>query len=500
MNARAYFTILRPGRTLFASALYVGFVYVWLITLFRAPAAEALWLTLALFGPAVLGILLLGPLHEVMHRSAFPLLPDARRQLRRWHLRALSVVALLFFIPAVLFVDTIPAAALLGLIAAGLSLPLLTSRRRVMGQLRLHSFVFILAAIAVAAAGRPALIAACQHAPWWVLIAGFAVAYGCVRIGFSATQTGNRWRDPEQFCLQSRMPFVGTEIMLHAQQQLRQRALEGNDRPIRQWDTVAVGPTLREWVRVTHHARFGQMSRLRLFGRLTLAGILLMPLILGVFFVASKLISDDTLFADIYRLLVAASPVAGLTRQPPVGMVLLLSPLAAYGFALLAAVNAATPTLPFPIARDRVARALCLDAARLGTGVYAANFLGTALTLFIASRFAGEPFGGGVVQKLVASYAVLPATLLFGLGFLSLRPGVVRFSAAIAFGLAGVLAVVGANLYFTSFLLSPTGLLACAATTALSGWGCWRVIRRHYQTCDLTHAGETLRKLGIGLA
>ncbi len=500
MNARAYFTILRPWRTLFAAALYTSFVYLWLRTLFRASAPETLWLTLTLFGPAVLGTLLLGPLDEVMHRSVFPLLPNARRQLRRWHLRALSVVALLFFIPAVLFVDTVPAAALFGLIAAGLSLPLLTSRRRIMGQLRLHSLVFILAAITVAATGRPALIAACQHAPWAVSIAGLALVYGCVRIGFSTTRTGNRWRDPEQFCLQSRLPFVGTEIMLHAQQQMRQRALEGSDQPVRQWDIVAVGDSLRDWVRVIHHARFGQMSRARLFGRLTLAGFLLVPLLLGAFFGLAKLVSSDTLFADIYRLLVAASPVAGLTRQPPIGMVLILSPLAAFGFALLAAVNAATPTLPFPIARDRLARSLFLDAARLATGVYAASFLGTALSLVIASRIAGEPFGEGVLQKLVAAYAVLPPTVLFGLSLLSLRHGFVRVLVAIAYGLGSVLAVVGANLYFTDFLLSPPGLLACASTTALSGWASWRLIRRHYQTCDLNQAGQTLRKLGIGLA
>ena len=500
MNLRAYLTILRPGRTLFAAALFVGFVYLWLSTLFHAPAPEALWLTLALFGPAVLGILLLGPLDEVMHRSVFPLLPDARRQLRRWHLRALTVTAIILFVPAVIFADTIPAAALLGLIVAGLSLPLLNSRHRVMGQLRLHSLLLILGGIALAATGRPALIAACQHAPWAVLIAGFALAYGCFRIGFSVTHTGNRWRDPAQFCLQSTLPFVGTDISLLVGQQMRQQTHEGNDQTARDWNTAAVGPSLRDWVRVTHHARFGNMSRLRHLVQFGFGGIIMVPLMLGVFFAMAKIISADTTFAEIYRMLATAGRNFGRITRPESGMVFILSPLAAYGFALLAAVTAATPALAFPIARERLAGSLFLDATRLVVAVYAANFLGTALSLYVASQIAGETFEPAMLHKLLAAYAVLPPTILFGLGVLLLRHGFARFMGANAYGLVCVLAVVGANHLFTDFVLSPLGWLSCIAATAVSVWLSWLAMRRHFRTCNLLQTGGSLLKLGIGIA
>ena len=91
MNTRLYLCLLRPGRTLAVLAMYGWLAWCWLHFLFGLPDAAARFLALAVIIPALLGGLLIGPIHEAMHRTFFPLLPGARLALRRWHGISLSV-------------------------------------------------------------------------------------------------------------------------------------------------------------------------------------------------------------------------------------------------------------------------------------------------------------------------------------------------------------------------------------------------------------------------
>jgi len=277
MNARAYFCILRPVRTVIFALLYGGFVWMWLWSLLRVPASERPFLVVAVIGPVILGSMFLGPLHEVMHRSFFPTLPGARQRLRRWHTLALAVASIVLVVPAAIFVGDIPRTALYGLIIAGLSLPVLNSRRRSWGLFRPQFLLLILAGIVLVLAGRYALIAICRQVPIGVLAVGVGIVFISFRIGFSKQRVRDRWRDPNLYCFQSMVPFLGTDVMLHAQAQNRQYAQENSRRQGRDWNVTSIGTSIREWGRVIHHARFGRGSRIRQLLGLAVTGAMQTP-------------------------------------------------------------------------------------------------------------------------------------------------------------------------------------------------------------------------------
>ena len=500
MNARAYFTILRPWRTLVVAPMYSGFVYLWLRTLFHAPAPEALLFTLAFFGPVVLGGLLLGPLHEVMHRSTFPLLPDARRQFRRWHLRSLAVVSALYFIAAVGFVKTVPGAASCGLIVAGLTLPLLNNRRRLWGPTRPQIPLFILFGILLMALGRELIVSACITAPWAVLAGGLGFAALGFRSGFSSRNTRDRWRDPIHYCFQSTLPFVGTEVILHAQEQNRQFAQENSRQRGADWTSTNIGANWHDWVRVLHHARFGRYGRSRHLIRLGLAGAVLTPIFAGSCYGMTKIAGQALTLSELCRQLVETGKVSASPKDSLLGMVFILTPLFVFGVSLLVAMMAAAPASAFPITRKRLADALFLDACLLATCVYGGNLLGTTLSFFMASVVAGIPLEAGMLVKPLAAVAILPPAIVLSLGITFLRGSILRYLTGIVVVLGTMVGVIAVNLKFGPLVFTPLGLSACIAATGLAAWLSRLALRSHYQTCDLNRAGDGLRKLGLGIA
>ena len=410
MSLRAYLTLLRPWRTLVIATMYSGFVYLWLRTLFHAPARDSLLFTLAFFGPAVLGGMLLGPLHEVMHRSTFPMLPGARREFRRWHLRSLAAASLLFFIPTVCFAKTVPVAASYGLIIAGLALPLLNTRRRLWGSTRPQLPLFILCGVLAMALGRELITAACDAAPWVVLAGGLSFAALCFRSGFSSPNTRDRWRDPLLYCVQSTLPFVGSDILIHAQGQMRQFAQERNDKPSLDWNVTTVGTSLRGWCRAIHHARIGNMSRLSLFVRLDLTGAVFFPLFFVIAYAMSKLGGDSaSSLTKFCHLLLDNGKTGGSTSvHPIVGTVLTMPPFFFFGIGMLVAMQSAAPSTRFPISRARLARCLFTAAIRRVAIISVAYLFGIGLSLFAASWIVGRPFELSALSKPLATAAIIP--------------------------------------------------------------------------------------------
>ncbi|HOF10339.1 MAG TPA: hypothetical protein PLV33_10125, partial [Opitutaceae bacterium] len=131
MNARLYLRLLRPGRTLAVLAMYGWLAWSWLHFLFGLPNNASRFLAFAVIVPAMLGGLLIGPIHEAMHRTFFPLLPGARLALRRWHGISLIVGGLALLALAIPLVPEHTPAALAGLIALSMALPMLNRRRRI---------------------------------------------------------------------------------------------------------------------------------------------------------------------------------------------------------------------------------------------------------------------------------------------------------------------------------------------------------------------------------
>lgn len=214
MNARAYFTILRPVRTLLLAAFYAWALGLNVLKIIGgASTKEANFLTLVTIAPIFLGSFLLGPLHEVMHRSFSALLPGAREAFLRWHLRAVTVAALLLLGAAEFCRFEFPRAASLGFILAGLSLPLLNTRTAPPYS-SWYKAIFALTACAFAASpARVHLIEAGRVLPWLIFTGGAACALFCFRHSFAADRVRERSRNPLLvFCFQSLAPIPGSSF------------------------------------------------------------------------------------------------------------------------------------------------------------------------------------------------------------------------------------------------------------------------------------------------
>jgi hypothetical protein len=498
MNARAYFQILRPVRTLVVTMFLVGFSYFCLRAVLHVSASEALFLILALFGPVIVGSLLLGPLHEVMHRSFFPLLPEARRRLRRWHLRAIAVVSAFLFGLAAAFLPGIPRVALYGLIAAGLSLRLL-SRGRLRGTDRLRYLPTLLLMLVLGITPYRAVVTVCQQTPWIVFAAGLGFAYVCFRIGFAPWFVRNRWRDPNLFCVQSVAPFFGIDMLVYAGTQTRQLTQERSTRIGRDWSTSSIGSSLYTWVRVVHHARYGRISRLRQLLGLAFAGAVVVPVLLGYNYLMAKFSQPQTNLALFCRQILEAGKATGSIDHPQPIQLFTMAPTFAYTMPLIATLVACLPTCLLPISRQRLASCLFIDAHRTASFIFVVNVLGLILGFYAISVIAGVPFDVSTLRKPLAAYAILPPAITLNLGVSFLRSILWRSLASIG-GL--VITIVAVSIIETKFapnVLSPLGLLACAVATGFAGWLSWLAFLRYYEACDLNHPGDWLRKLGFNI-
>ena len=497
MNARAYFQILRPGRTLFATLIAGVYVYIFVVTVLHAATSERLLFGLAIIGPVVVGRLLVGPLHEVMHRSFFPTLPDARSIFRRWHLCAVTAASVVFFVLSALFVTNIPRPALYGLIMAGLSMPAFDSQRSRPVMLRLTFSMLLLPILIMLVSMHSAVVAICQQAPWAVLVGGLSFSYACFRKGFSAQNVCECWRDPNFYCTQSTMVFIGTDILLHAQAETRQLAQQRSSGNGHDWSVASVGTSLSDWLRVVHHARFGRTSRLIQYVRLVLGGACIVPL--GLFFIFAAEKGTGKSVAQLARLFLEVGKTGSTLAHPELLLFFILSPLAACGLAWLAGTMASIPACPFPLARQRLATCLYVDACIRAASVFVTIGVTTALCIYVISHIAGVPFEPAVLRVSLAAFAMQPPAIALWIGCNFLRHAGTRFLAGIVLGLGFFTVTINVILSCTAKVASPLGLLTCVAATGLAGWLSWLMFQRYYRTCDLNHTGAWLQKLGIGL-
>jgi len=501
MNARAYFRILRPGRTLVALLFYGAFVWIWLRFLFRASPLESLFFTFAVVVPVLLGVFLLGPLHEVMHRSFFPTLPGARRSLQRWHLRAVAIASVLLGIPAAIFVKAIPGVALYGLIVAGLSLPVLNSRRRTWGLLRPQFLLLILTGIVLALTARSVFVAACQHASWAVLVGGLGFAWVCFRIGFSARRVRDRWRDPLLFCFQSMMPFFGGDLIQYAQVQGQQFAKERNSRLGQDWKVASVDSSPFGWARVLHHSRFGSVSRARNLLVLGIGGAILTPVSIVAAFLVARHIGASASVAAFCQHLAETGRINGSVMDIPTGFALGLPPYFVFVMNLSLAMGAAAPSCRLPLSRDRLALSLFIESHRVVTGFLVVYCASTALCLLIAGHVAGQPLAVGVLMRPLAAVLIgLPAmTLSLGV-FLVVRHAFWRVLAILVVFFGSLLIAPAVLTPFISLLFSPLGLLGWSVVAGAAGWLCWLSFRGYYRTCDLNRPSLVAKIYGMGIA
>ncbi len=498
MNARAYFQILRPGRTFFAVVSGVLYILVYLVGLIRGPASGKLLLGLAIFGPVVLGNLLVGPIHEVMHRSFFPTLPDACQRLRRWHLYAVGVAAVVLFVPTAIFVGEIPPIALFGLIVAGLSLSVLDSQRKRQASIRvLLALIFV--GFVVSDRVRSVVVMACQTVPWAFFIGGLAFATICFRRGFSAQNVRDRWRDPNFYCAQSTLVFVGTDIKLHAEAEGRQFAQRQNINLGRDWRGGVITDSLRDWRRVIRHARIGRTSKLKHVVGLALSGLFLAPLCFGFAYAMTKGSGGTRSLAQFCRLIVDSGKGGENVDWPQLWLLFTLLPVGACGLAWVAGTMAAIPVSSFPLSRGRLATCLFFEACWLATLVFLANVVATVLCIYATSRVGGVPFEARMLSTPLAVFAIQLPTIFLWISGNFVRGIFARIVLGTILGVGSLIGVIMVQVKYVSVVVSPSGLLLCVVATGLAGWVTWRTFQSFYRDCDLNNSGRMLKESGVGL-
>jgi hypothetical protein len=505
MTLRAYLTLLRPVRTLLLSAFYgwaIGFTQIKTFGGLAVP--ESLFLVCTIIGPATLGAFLIGPLHEVMHRSFAVMIPDLRIAFRRWHLITCGIAAISCFIGAELLGYPFPRTASAGLILASMSAPLL-NRRRSLGWGSLLGMVAYIALVAlVALPSRELILGAGRAFPWALLVAGSAFAAFCFWRGFSAEDLRERSRSALLFCcFQSSFPLVGSggfAVARHMQTENgRLLAARKANKSGRDWSVASVGSSLREWAAVVRHCRFGGSDlRQHLLGQLILGVSPLAMVALIGFFVSRADVNNPIPSSEFFALLV------GAFHPRTADLISTLLYVFALLFGLLGAASFAAPIVlaPYrlPISRRRLALSTLLETHRL-TSLVAAIFATELCLLAIGSTIlAGQPFDLSILARpLAATLCLLPAALLVqaflvraarhpwlliaGLAIPPLVGGAAANAITVRLGARAARFAPGLVL---DRVFTPAGIALVLAAIALAAALHWLALRRHFRTCDFS--------------
>ncbi len=481
MPLRAYLTLLRPVRTLLLGLINSGCCGVLFLRYCgNCSLAEALSFACVIVGPLIFGDLLAGPAHEFMNRSVFPLIPGARRQLRRRHLHGLLALAALLLAAASAVPSAFPLAAQFGLVAAGLTLPLLNTRR-----VGWSYFALLLLISPLLTTGpRETFVAACQAAPWAFLGLGLLCAGFCIRHVFSASFAGNYWKTPYVVSVQTLAPFYDTTMIQRRREDNERQAIAKRNRPEREWRVAAVGSSVREWARVIRHARFGGTSWIGsgpgivAFGALPVFVYGALPFVLGYFG------RGNAISLQAYcGMLIAGAHGTELAGSPGrfVFTALLYTPLMV---TMYAASLTAVPTTRFPLSRRRLAACFFAEVLRLGALGCIGFALAYTVELVGAALVTRTPIEYSLFARALSHIRILPAVVLLGIAvvFATVR---YRWMASIggyllwaAFGGAlGGIAMAVTESILGAYIWLP-GLV-------LSAWLARTAIRRYYATHDL---------------
>ncbi len=481
MPLRAYLTLLRPVRTLLLGLINSGCCGVLFLRYCgNCSLAEALYFTCVIVGPLIFGDLLAGPAHEFMNRSVFPLIPGARRQLRRQHLHGLLALAALLLAAASAVPSEFPLAAQLGLIAAGLTLPLLNSRR-----VGWSYFVLLLLISPLLTTGpRETFVAACQAAPWAFLSLGLLCAGFCIRHIFSASFAGNYWKMSYVVSIQTLAPFYDTTMMQRRREDNERRAIAKRTRPEREWRIAAVGTSVREWSRAIRHARFGGTSWL--WSEPGIVAFCAFPVIVygAIPLVFAYFGRGNAISLQEYcGMLIAGAHGTELASSP--GHFAFTSlPYTSIMVTMFASSVAAVPTTRFPLSRRRLADSLFVEMLRLG----ALGCLGFALAYVVvivgAVLVTRTPIDYSLFARALSHIRILPTVVLLGIAFVF---STVRYRWMASFGGYLLWAAVGGALGGLAMAITESilGAYIWLPGLILSAWLARTAIRRYYATHDL---------------
>ncbi len=506
MTFRAYLTLLRPVATLLFAGIYAFGFGAALVGVFGgASRAETIHLVLAVVAPVVFGIFLVGPVHEVMHRELCLLLPGARRALRRRHLAALVTVGALFFAGTEFSGLAFPRAATLGFILAGLTFPLIDKHEPTPAALFLKGGLLAAGAACLLHGPRTLLIGAANAQPWLFLAAGALCAVFCLHHGFSDKKLRARSRGRhivlsiQSFATVSPAGYLELNRYLLSEN-VRRTCASRNVSNSRDWTRSAVGSSLRDWLAVLHHTRFGAAGSIRqllLVPLLTSLPGFACALLLPVFLQSKGTQGGFSLTETCTRL--SESSRAGGEHTAAIALLLLFGLLIGISSIITQARALLFQPQRLPIARSRLAHCMFFELLRLSASLTVFVAAEIAFLLVAVALLTGQPLSLALFARpAVAPLLTLPLALL-GIAYLcrtaqsrTLLLGGFLLAFMVACGTPGIVFAQAEKheslfiLRFADAVLTPTGLAILFSTTAAACALLWLALRRHCRTCDLS--------------
>lgn len=478
MNLRSYVRILRPVTVLAVAGAYTQLGAFQLQRILKLPAEATAFYTLALLAPLLVGAMVAGAAHELMHQRFFLLLPGARQQLRRWTLATLAGVWVIlvglaaWWLPALV----VPVA---GMSAAVLTLPLLNRRG---GQSPRRMLLFggaILGGCVLLVVGGAQILAALQSAGFWIVPAAFGLAAGVA--GFAFRPAGVRERSGRFF--QSMQTAVWALFRPYAREALTnavEARLKGQATAGRDWRSGAVDGSPRQWIRVLLHEMQGNCGAVPRWLRLVVVGMFASLLPVALSLAGAQMFDGKmTMTEAIQALAVAGAPGAKFNGPASVaGFSIWLPAWIAWVIVFVRVL----PRAVYPISRDRFAWCVFLLAQRQIATAVGVQLLSMVTIMGGAGLIAGTGLRWENLQlhltMLLVQWPFLPllqSAALLSRGFLRVIAGFVL-----------VAGVVGTMLWLREGgVVSWGGLtvsLACFAATSMLHW---RLLRRELRGRDL---------------
>ena len=497
MNLRVYLRLLQPLRTMpfvvFYAAVALLFIYGALIGLPDSHRlgwpSETLFIIGAITLPLLLGVALTASVHAVLHRPFALLLPDVSRKMRR--AAAFSYLGLALVITqACHWVEPrAPEPALFGLTLGLLTLACANRRRGFPRFVRPETlpgtFAVVAAWLVFHLKFASALLPAMQSTPAVFFAGGCTLSAATFGFGFSRRILRERattpyfalyttWSSPSTFrrYLQERMQF-------NASRPDRVR------RTGRDWPLAAVGPRLRDWLRVLDQ----QLGVAPVRKQVTLFFKTVVNI--GVYIAAFGTLG---LFnqAQPFHLNDFFTTLGGLTAPDPNNFFILIIAVTIPSslIPMLLGQGISRPHLAYPLARTRLADLIFSHLSRdLFVGLLVPTL--ATWTTSLIGQAASQHFYPGLGLPAVA--AILLAFSPF-LPFVAMNNFPSQRAArkfASRFGLFCFISVflgvttIGLT-HGRALILSPAGISVSLLVTAAGLQLLRRRIRRYYATCDLT--------------
>ena len=498
MNWRVDLRLLRPARVPILAGITLITVLLVLAACGLAWAHAALFIACIVHLPLLLGAGIATPLHATMHRPFFALLPGGLRRMRRMAVASYTLLAVLGTLAACGIEAAAPAPAVFGL-AIGL-LTLACANRRQGGLPDGQRSLLNVMAGPVTGAGTslgllfatsvaPRLLAAMQAAPVLFLVAGTGSAATTIALGFSRRMQRERAMTP--YFATTAITWTTPIFLWKPQEQLGPEARHGTcgPGPGRESRGDAVGPRLRDWLRVLDYQRPTSFGRIQIRALFTMvffvSGCTVACGALGILsphrpgHPAGILTTLANLTADTLARSDEFFPTLTMIGVIVIMFIIVLIPL---GFS--------RPLLAYPLARARLAQVVFAHTGRHMLASLLVSIAAFWTCSLIGQLATGRPnplLGLPAVARLGLTLA--PLLPLLALKAYADRSAALNLAARVpgyVVSLGVALAVTATLHEWRDCLLAPAGILTSAVVTTIAAGLLRRRIARHYRSCDLT--------------